>query len=207
MKKFLVAVFAASICLLGSGLYVCSAPTQGNSFHVGDATNNQDIEIYNGVLRPCTSGGVALGDASYKFSTLRLSGAATLDSTLSVGSSLGVTGGITTAGLIIDTPQTKFVTHAASATTSIVPTSSFIKLTSTENVTMWTRGTAVFSTAAATAGQYMLVTTTCSTSFSFATGANHYILGASSPTVIGQNDTIGAIFNGTYWIITSSSCQ
>jgi hypothetical protein len=57
MKKLLVAVFAASICLLGSGIYLQSAPTQGNSFHVGDATNNDDIEISGGVLRPSTDGG------------------------------------------------------------------------------------------------------------------------------------------------------
>jgi hypothetical protein len=218
MKRLLVAVFTASICLLGSGLYVCSAPTQGNSFHVGDATNNDDIEIYSGVLRPCTNGGVDLGGSSNQFGALYISGTATIGTltnttagittaTIGTGSvtTLNVSGVQTNTGIRIQTPQVKALINAV--TESITPTSSFVMFNATGTVTLNATSDIFISTIGAVRGQYLVLTTTGTGSVIFPTGTSHYIIGASSPTEIGQNDTLSLMFNGTYWVCVSSSVQ
>ena len=83
--KMLLAI-TASVLLLASSVM---AVTQGNDFAVGpDATG---VELYEGVLRPITDGGVSLGDASYQFSDLRVAD-------LTVSDDLTVTDDLTVSG-------------------------------------------------------------------------------------------------------------
>jgi hypothetical protein len=104
---------------------------------------------------------------------------------------------------LIHDVQTVAITNAV--TTQIIPTSSFVKFTTTGAVTLTCPVVkAPISTTTAVAGQYLILTTTCTNGLTFATGTAHYIIASSSPMVIGTNKALTMIFNGTYWICLST---
>jgi len=107
MKSF-IAITASIMLLAGSAFAV----TQGNSFAVG--SDAQGIELYSGVLQPITNGGVALGGSANQFSSLYLSGTATIG-TAAITSATITTGTVTTL-----TSSTATVTTSLSATIATV---------------------------------------------------------------------------------------
>ena len=189
MMKIKMAVFTASVILLGSVIYLMSAPTAGNDFHVGP--DGTDIELYSTALRPCTNAGLSLGTSALQFNSLYIDGTATMD-TVVADEKMRYTSAV------------KTVNYGDSV---ITPTTPFTILTSTVAVSIKTAATAVISTLTATTGDYLILTSTSVTNISLATGSAHYLIAPTSPTIISQNDVYQFVFNGTYWLFVSSATQ
>ena len=185
MKKFLLAITAL---VLFAGSAICQ--TANNTWSVG--TGATGIELYDGVLRPVTTGGVSLGDSSLRFSNLYLSGSFT------------ATGNVTTSGFLVRTPQILSVTGAV-AKSPLIFTSSYVQLTSTAAYTL--TGFPKLSTTSVATGTYVMLTSTSTANVIMPVSAADYVIGVSSPAHITTNDHIGLIFNGTYWVIISSTIQ
>jgi hypothetical protein len=208
MNKILVAVFTASILILGSGTYMVSAPTQGNDFHAGDTLNNQDIEIYEGVLRPCTDAGISLGDSSHEFNNLRIDGTATMDA-VTIDETLGVTGAVTltsdiTVGGVIISPV--LTINVTSTTANQTVSSNFIIAQGTGTLDLYTSRveSPLLSTQTTTAGTYVvMMNTSTSKDLYFSTGAASCII-APTEFILGANDVVTMMFNGTYWVVIST---
>ena len=90
--KYILAITASIMLFAGSAFAV----TQGNSFAVG--TDAQGVELYSGVLRPITNGGVSLGGSANQFASLYLSGTATI-ATATITTLGATTANITTANV------------------------------------------------------------------------------------------------------------
>jgi hypothetical protein len=108
---------------------------------------------------------------------------------------------ITTTGIITKVPQYVVI---SSSKTQIIPTSSFVMLQST-GVNWFLDGyTVPISTVGYSAGDFIILTTTNTNTIAFPTSVVNYVLCESSPITIGQYDTLGLMFTGSYWISVSS---
>ena len=199
MKK-LFTVIAASMLLMAGNLY---ARQQKSDVSFG--TNATGIELKSGVLNPITNGGVSLGSSALQFNALYLSGTATcgdisITDDLTIGDKLTVTG-LANLGVSYETLISSVTSN------QITPNSSFIVLqsTATNEVVVDLVAGAVISTTTATTGDYIILTSTQSFGFRFPSGTTHCLVNVSSPVVVGQYDTITAVFNGSYWVVVSSS--
>jgi hypothetical protein len=191
MKKLMT--ITASILFLVSSVLM-AAPTQGNDFHVGP--DGSDMELYQGTLTVTQD--VSIGDDL------------TVTGDLSVTTDLTVSGDVTIGGdLTVDDVlnMDDSISILLEGITSAFPsTSSFLVCTATEAVTFVPGNTGpTIATATASAGDYLVITSTATDTITFPVGATHYVVGASSPTLLNTNDALSFIFDGSYWVMISSS--
>ena len=198
-------LFTLAISILFCGSLVSAAVlTVGNTWSVG--TTAEGLELNSNALTPGTDDDIDLGSSTYEFKDLYITGTANIDTL--AADVLTVSGDVTATGIL--NTGSSVVMLFSSKTTSITPTTTFVIVTSTDLAGNTTRikttpGSALISTASASVGDWLVITSTAKGTIQFPVGASHYVVAPSSPGHLATNDTMSLIFDGNYWVQVSSS--
>lgn len=176
MKKLFS--LAISVLFCGSVLYAGEALKDG--VHAA-GSSAQGIQVQGGAIKPWTASTLDLGSTALPFKDLNMSGTGSIAGSMRIQTFLGF--------------GTADVVFVASGTT-VVPTSSFISLISTGSIIMHsTAAEPQISTSVNDLGDFLVVTTTESHSFTFSEGGVSDIIGGT--LVISQYDVL-------YFVLSSS---